>query len=64
MIACCISNLKIAINAKIAVFVIFVDAIVYMLLYNLHDFTFNKQNRSLRKYYIVLNPRTNHFYFI
>ena len=28
-------------NAKISVFVIFVKAIIYLLLYNLHDCTFN-----------------------
>ena len=28
-------------NAKISVFVIYVEAIIYLLLYNLHDRTFN-----------------------
>ena len=28
-------------NARISVFVIFVEAIIYLLLYNLHDCTFN-----------------------
>ena len=28
-------------NAKILVFAIYVEAIIYLLLYNLHDFTFN-----------------------
>ena len=31
-------------SAKIPVFVICVDAIIYLLLCNLHDFTFNKKN--------------------
>ena len=37
-------NLKIrtAMNAKISVFVICVEAIVYLLLYNLHEYTFKK----------------------
>ena len=30
-------------NAKISVFVIYVEAIIYFLLYNLHDCTFNKK---------------------
>ena len=29
-------------NAKISVFVICVEVIIYLLLYNLHDCTFNK----------------------
>ena len=32
-------------NAKIPVFVICVSAIIYLLLYNLHDCTFKKINR-------------------
>ena len=28
-------------NVNISVYVIFVEAIIYLLLYNLHDFTFN-----------------------
>ena len=28
-------------NVKISVFVIYVEAIIYLLLYNLHDCTFN-----------------------
>ena len=28
-------------NAKISVFVIYVEAIIYLLLYNVHDRTFN-----------------------
>ena len=36
-----LNNLKtrIATNAKISMFVIFADAIIYLLLYNLHDCT-------------------------
>ena len=30
-------------NAKMSVFVIFVEAIIYLLLYNLYDCTFNKR---------------------
>ena len=30
-------------NAQISVFVIHVEAIIYLLLYNLHDCTFNKK---------------------
>ena len=30
-----------AMNAKISVFVIYIKAIIYLLLYNLHDCTFN-----------------------
>ena len=39
-----LNNLKTrtAINAKISLFVICVKAITYLLLYNLHDCTFNK----------------------
>ena len=29
-------------DAKISVFVICVEAIIYLLLYNLHDYTFNR----------------------
>ena len=29
-------------NAKISVFVIYVEAIIYLVLYNLHDCTFNE----------------------
>ena len=34
-------------NAKISVFVICVEAIVYLLLYNLHDCTFNISYREI-----------------
>ena len=34
-------------NAKISVFVIFVEAVIYLLLYNLHDCTFNNSLISL-----------------
>ena len=33
-------------NAKISVFVIYVETIIYLLLYNLHDCTFNGWNKS------------------
>ena len=33
-------------NAKISVFVICVEAIIYLLLYNLHDCTFNTSYRE------------------
>ena len=33
-------------NAKASVFVICVEAIIYLLLYNVHDFTFNTQIKS------------------
>ena len=29
-------------NAKMSVFAIFLEAIIYLLLYNLHDYTFNQ----------------------
>ena len=35
-----------AMNAKISVFVICVEAITYLLLYNLHDFAFNDYTSS------------------
>ena len=46
-----LNNLKsrAAINAKISVFVICVEVIIYLLLYNLHDGTFNKRYKKLRK---------------
>ena len=45
-----LDNLKTrtAINAKLSVFVIGVEAIIYLLLYNLHDCTFNASEISLR----------------
>ena len=45
-------NLKMAtaINAKISVFVICVKAIMYFLLYNLHDCTFNDLMIKVRKF--------------
>ena len=36
-------------NTKIFVFVICVKAIIYLLLYNLHDCTFNKDIKNKRK---------------
>ena len=39
-----------AINAKISVFVICVKAIMYFLLYNLHDCTFNDLMIKVRKF--------------
>ena len=36
-------------NAKISVFVIYVEAVTYLLLYNLHDCTFNQKNFYERK---------------
>ena len=38
---------KTAMNAKISVFVICVEAIIYLLLYNLHDCTFNFFKKEL-----------------
>ena len=34
-------------NAKISVFVICIEAIIYLLLYNLHDCTFKRQRKIL-----------------
>ena len=34
-------------NTKILVFVICVEAILYLLIYNLHDFTFNNEAMKL-----------------
>ena len=34
-------NIRTAMNVKMPVFVIWVEAIIYLLLYNLHDCTFN-----------------------
>ena len=44
-----LNNLKIkaAINAKISLFVICVEAIIYLLLYNLHDCTFSSLSHEL-----------------
>ena len=39
-------KIKTAMNAKVLVFVICVEAIIYLLLYNLHDCTFNLAMRS------------------
>ena len=36
-------------NANISVFVICAEAIMYLLLYNLHDFTFNVKSYQTRK---------------
>ena len=33
-------------NAKISMFVMCVEAIIYLLLYNLHDCTFNEEKKS------------------
>ena len=46
-----LNNLKsrTAINAKISVFVICVEAIIYLLLYNLHDCTFKGIDEKLPK---------------
>ena len=43
-------------NAKISVFVICFEVIVYLLLYNLHDFTFEYQNLvfSFLTYVVIL----------
>ena len=43
-----LDNLKTrtSMNAKASVFVICVEAIIYLLLYNVHDFTFNTQIKS------------------
>ena len=46
-----LNNLKTrtAMNAKISVFVIFAEMILYLLLYNLHDCTFNSEKNSWLK---------------
>ena len=43
-----LSNLKTrtVLNAKISMFVTCVEATIYVLLYNLHDCTFNNHNHS------------------
>ena len=42
-------------NANISVFVIYAEAIIYLLLYNLHDCTFNRKQINIcagvRNYY-------------
>ena len=40
------SKTKIGMNAKLSIFVICVEAIIYFLLHNLHDFTFNIEHVS------------------
>ena len=44
-----LNNLKTrtAMNAKISVFVICIEAIIYLLLYNLHECTFNKHQAEV-----------------
>ena len=46
-----LNNLKnrTAMNVKTSVFVIFVDAFIYLLLYNLHDCTFNTHMTPLHR---------------
>ena len=41
-----VNNLKAitTMNVEISVFVIYVEAFMYLLIYNLHDFTFNIKN--------------------
>ena len=36
-------------NAETSVFAICVEAITYLLLYNLHDFTFKEERKELKK---------------
>ena len=43
-------------NAKISIFVICVEVITYLLLYNLHDFTFNK---SMTNIYFTNHEKTS-----
>ena len=43
-------------NAKISVFVICVEAIIYLLLYNLHDFTFKRNIFISRQLNFILLP--------
>ena len=58
---CCLffkfNNLKTrtAINAKISVFVICVEVIMYLLLYSFHDFTFNL--KSIRMQFLPTEVR-------
>ena len=40
----------VAINVKIAMFVISVEVIIYLLLYNLHDCTFKRKKLTYRFY--------------
>ena len=40
----------VAINVKIAMFVISVEVIIYLLLYNLHDYTFKRKKLTYRFY--------------
>ena len=42
-------------DAKIPVFVIYVEVIIYLLLYNLHDCTFNKMRREMAALYENVN---------
>ena len=42
-------------NAKISVFLICVEAVMYLLLYNLHDYTFN--NDLHQSYFLQLQQR-------
>ena len=46
-------------NAKISVFVVFVAAIIYLLLYNLHDCTSNNCNDGLA---LLINTAKQNYY--
>ena len=46
-------------KAKILVFVICAEAIIYLLLYNLHDCTFNKTETFTARFFEKKNTRTN-----
>ena len=43
-------------NVKVSVFVISVEAIIYLLLYNLHDYTFNIVSSLKNKKMELLKP--------
>ena len=51
-------------NAKISVFVIFVEATIYFLLYNLHVCTFNKKAEVTFKIYDVTGWTTKILQYI
>ena len=39
-------------NAKISRFLMYVEAIMYLLLYDLHDYTFNIINTAKKMYFV------------
>ena len=46
-------------NAKLSVFVVCVEAIIYLLLFNLYDCTFNDPNDQIFQPDLLRNPDKN-----